>query len=220
MHTFVAFSLKNAVLSVFLTLVILVNPIAAEVFNRDGVFNDVEVCSGYITFLEGNGSVDGNECHRLAAFLIENQHLELTDFLTEIANLAGTETTLGALARTLLATVSKDAELAYTWSELAGRRVAIKMAQSADTERAAFYAHLLSEVQRRSVVAMCKPEANCESLEPLTSVKELVGDRFGNLDDLRADFVLLCLLRTDAYLIPLRGVLESRALRQCIQRHS
>ena len=110
-----------------------------------------------------------------------------------------------------------DALRSYLWSEVAVRRVSIKMASSGDLERAAFYSFLLSEIQRMAVRAMCSDDFDCDQFDETSmSVSEFVGDEFRSLEQSRADLLLLCLLKTDAYQTPIRNVLRSPRYMSCI----
>lgn len=202
---------------IVLTAIVASKPASADVFNKIELFGKFEACEGYHDFLQGDINASKEGCHKLAAFLIEANQLELLEFLSEAANLSGPNSSFGALARTLEFVVWGNEIKTYTWSEVAGIRFSNKMSEASDTERAVLYSYLLSEIRRYAVVSMCKREAACEDLEPLNSINEIIGSGFSQLDKVRADYVLLCLLRADGFQVPVRKVLDSRVFDECIQ---
>lgn len=196
------------------------HPVHAEIVNDNDVYSGFEVCDAYLDFLSSDGDFPKQnlgDCHRLAAFLLEHHTPHVVDFIEELGEFSGEDSSLGAMARTFWSVMFVDALRSYLWSEVAVRRVSIKMASSGDLERAAFYSFLLSEIQRMAVQAMCSDDFDCDQFDEISmSVSEFVGDEFRSLEQSRADLLLLCLLKTDAYQTPIRNVLRSPRYMSCI----
>lgn len=188
----------------------------AEVTNPPDREKHFQPCPAYLAFLQEKPLGDSAACHKLEIFLLEHDELSPLKFLNRTIELANEKTTLGATARAQKATVWGDARAAYTWSEAAARNAAITLGRNGDVERAAFYSHLLSEIQRQAVQALCAPQSGCDELEQLVTSSELLGSNFAAWDDYRADFLLLCLLKTDAHQVPIRDLLLSPKFQTCL----
>lgn len=139
------------------------------------------------------------------------------DFLQKAQSFSRLESTFGSMAATMQSTVRGDAKKSYSLAGVSSSRVAIKLTGSGDLERAVLYNYLLSEIQRLAVVSMCQEELACEGLAPHLSITESMGRSYAELDSERPDIVLLCLLRTDGFLVPVRRVLDSKIFNACVR---
>ncbi len=203
-------------LEVFFLIILLTLSVEAEIVNEINRFDDIDVCEDYRNFLKGSSGRNQLECHPLADYLMASDGNGIRPHLRSIVDRWGEDSLLGASAATVWAVVLGDAILTYEWSELAGWRYAVRMTEVSDIERAVLYSHLLSEIQRLSVGRLCSEEFGCEEMRPLSSIGNIVGEEFANLDLVRADVVLFCLLTIDAFLIPVRDVLDSWKFANCV----
>lgn len=207
---------KKFLLPIFL-FVFGTHSFAEEVWNEDGVFAQVEVCSAYEDFLQGRETEAGDACHPIAEFLIENQSLGYLEFLEKISAGLGSENFLEMLASGLREVMFSNALLTFLWLDRADRWVFYTMkGTSRDEERAWLYSLLISDLKYRAIQSLCNPNADCNTLELFSSTKELLGSRYSWVDEARPDHILMCLIRTDAFLMPVRMVLDSPRFSTCI----
>lgn len=191
--------------------------VAEEIRNDEGVFAESDVCGAYENFLEGGGPETTTACHPVAKFLIENQSLDYLQFLKEINRKFGSGNFLDLLASGLQGVLFRDASETFLWMDHADRFSFTTFdGVTRDEERALFYSLLISDQKYQAIQSLCDPEADCETLKLFSSAKELLGIEYSWVDETRPDHMLMCLIRTDAFLVPVRSVLDSPKFSDCI----
>jgi hypothetical protein len=191
----------------------------AEIDNAKDIYEESRVCDTYLGFLGDMRSRPESrldDCHDLATFLIQNDTPEIRSFLRKLMEFVTEGSTFGAMASTSWAVIHGDPLQSYISSEVAGRRISIRMASSGDLERAVLYSHILSEVQRMAVQSICINDAECSKLIALNTTSEIIGEEFKLFDESRADILLICLLKVDAFLVPIKNVMRSPKYMVCV----
>ena len=191
----------------------------AEIENAKDIYEESRVCDTYLRFLDDMRSRPESrldDCHDLAAFLIQNDTPEIRSFLRELMKFVSEGSTFGAMASTSWTVIHGDPLQSYISSEVAGRRISVRMASSGDLERAVLYSHILSEIQRMAVQSLCVNDAECSKLGALNTTSEIIGEEFKFFDKSRADVLLICLLKVDAFLVPIRNVMRSPKYMGCV----
>lgn len=189
----------------------------AEVRNEADVFVRQRSCGAYENFLNGKPTGSVEECHELERFIIEHDGPEITSYLRKLSSAAGAETSLGAAASALFATVYGEKLQAFNFSESAKRRMTIMLTTSGDVERATVYSHFFYDLQVQFLRDLCSGDRPCEIENSLSKIQDLLGADFEFLSHHRADRVLICLLKTDAFTVPIRDVLNSTKYLQCLK---
>ncbi len=190
--------------------------LCAEVRNKTDTFERSEVCESYIELLEGVTPRTDDSCHLVANYLIEAKDYGATKFFRDFEKRTPNENGLLFMMRAQSAIVFGDAARAYFWADIADRQVFSDMLSAADEERASLYSSLLSGVKVQALKSVCTKD-DCSVLDRYIEPSEVLGNGFVYLDDIRNDFVLYCLLRTDGYLLPIRDVLLSPAFSSCLK---
>lgn len=209
---------KSAAIAMLTVLISSISfPLSAEVNNRTNIFESVDVCESYSNFLEMAAFDDTSNCHTIAKYLLANSDLGNQAFLRKLYDTTGENSSLGAIAQTMFATMRQDVLLAVSTSEMANRRILVSLTSSGDVERAVVYSHLLSEIQKSAIQNLCGSKDECDEIASVGSLESILGPQFSELDAKRADIVLMCLLRTDAYLTPIRFLLSSERFDTCLQ---
>ena len=187
----------------------------AEVSTDKGRVNADWNCDAYKQLLSGDPSSADPDCHRLANFLIDWQHESDEGLIRQMADLADANSSLGSFTRVMWNLLkSRETELAKS-AQLAQRRMTILMARSNDLERAELYAELFYRVSKNSRIGSCTGLGNCKPSVFLIKIEELLGDEFAFVENTDPSVLLMCLLRTDAFIVPIRVVLESPGFIGC-----
>ncbi|PLS21821.1 hypothetical protein [Neptunicoccus cionae] len=188
--------------------------------NKREIFENIEACEGYKLFLELKPvwRLNITECHPVAQLIIKNGNKPNLVFVDALIEKTPPASLLGAMVLTLDAVRHGDVITSFLNSEIAGRRMAMGMGQSADIERATLYSHLLYGIQLFAAQAACEERFNCGELQNFARITEMFGSEFEFLDPVAPQFALLCLLKTDGYVVPLRTVLASPRFRDCISK--
>lgn len=188
------------------------------IFNKNDIFKNTIVCENYELFLEMKPvkEIDSKECHALARLIIEIGETPTFEFINSLKEKVSSSTTLGSMVQTVDAISSGNILSAFELSALSSRRISIQLTQSGDIERAALYSHFLYEIQLRAFQAVCKDNFRCGELVSLSRIPEMFGSEFSFLESAAPDIALLCLMKSDAYLLPVRSFLASARFQNCI----
>jgi len=217
---------RHIIASVLCTLCLslFATPAAAETRNPQNIFASVKPCSAYQQFLEG---VDPSEkstqnCAELEKFVIS---------LPELGNVGGVaeayletfmghkefgESPLAGLAMVLEALVLDEPRDVFQLAGQISFNTSYAFGRANALERAHLYSTILIELQRLSVLALVQGSGQFAGFEKGLSIADVLGERFSHLDEVRIDFVYLCLLRTDAINLPIRQVVSSPRFQSCI----
>lgn len=193
----------------------------SQVQNSRDPFSSVISCRDYQLLLKGEQQGDGvaGSCHPLEAFVVLQRDADFRSYLRAILSRASSDSTLHSIARTVERVMLGDEVGAYRAAEIAGMRVSVRLSQSFDEERAVLYSSLLSGVQSLAAEAMCSDSYDCNNLTVARKTSEILGPEFSGLDSLRPDQIIVCLLRSDAYTLPIRDVASSKFFNNCITSH-
>ncbi|PLS21822.1 hypothetical protein [Neptunicoccus cionae] len=180
----------------------------------------IEACDSYKLFLELKPVDEANieTCHPFNQAIIELGELPTSEFLNILKENIDPVTSFGATVLTLDVVSRGNAVSVFAQSEIAGRKEAMRMGGSGDIERATLYSHLLFGIQLQSFQQLCEERFNCGELQNFARISEMFGSEFGFLDPVAPQSALLCLVKTDGYVVPLRTVLASPRFRDCISK--
>jgi hypothetical protein len=67
-----------------------------------------------------------------------------------------------------------------------------------------------------AVQSICINDAECSKLVALNTTSEIIGEEFKLFDESRADILLICLLKVDAFLVPIKNVMRSPKYMGCV----
>ncbi|WP_227268742.1 hypothetical protein [Roseobacter weihaiensis] len=212
----------KAILVLFwiLSLLSLLSPsnLAAEINNSRDIFQNSNVCSSYRSFLAKEDHDDSVICDAFTELLLSNSELGVSQFLRAVISDFEPTSAISFLAKGQLALVRGLPAEAFIWWDIADRELFHDLASSHDFERAITYSALLSGLKVSIIKSWCAAEtAACSELRPYTSLIETLGPVAEGLDNYRSDFLLLCLIKTDSYRIPIREVLSSEAYLACVE---
>ncbi|KZK97216.1 hypothetical protein PsAD5_02345 [Pseudovibrio sp. Ad5] len=190
-----------------------------EVFNQHQNFDQVPKCGAHSEFLEGKDIVKPINCNSIAVFQIENSDLPTSEYLTKLYIFAGKETALGAAALAARTILYTNPITAFSSAELASRRITITLSESGDVERAVLYSHLFFEVKREILQSLCREDAMCDEISVFQGLGDSFGSQFKYIDNEKPISVLVCLLKMDSYLEPVRNILRSPRFKHCLVAH-
>ncbi len=188
-----------------------------EIINEYKVFDPALECSAHTDFLKGKDVTTPNNCHGIATYQIENRQLTDIQFLKKMSLLADDGTSLGALIKAMQSSIFGDPTTIYSATELASRRVMISLGQSGDVERAVFYGQLLSDIKHKSLSYFCRKNTDCVNMGISLKTGKAFGASLSYIDDFPPQATLMCLLRVDSYLSPLRTILHSHKFSSCLK---
>jgi hypothetical protein len=102
--------------------------------------------------------------------------------------------------------------------DVADREMYSDFILSGDQVRASFYSSILSDLKSQFVKEVCPSNKfDCQLIDRFFELDEIIGDIGKDVLEERSDIVLLCLLRTDAFSMPLRELIVTPAFKNCIQ---
>jgi len=189
----------------------------AEVRNSQDFFKDRYSCQDYDNFLAGEEPVNPSHCHLISNFIMKNYSMGLYEFLQKFESTVNRNSGLNYLINGQIGVIRSNASRSYMWLDVADRQLFSDMMQSGDKERAVFYSGLMSAVKADAIKSFCDGEnPDCENISGNLSIEEIVSELPSDVVEARPDVVLMCLLRTDAYITPLRSVLFSKRFQSCI----
>lgn len=191
-------------------------PILDRPFNRPNLFENLEVCDAYRSFLNENSGPSFADCHPLARLLIENDDLEYQDYIDQLISVASDRSGLGLNARLAKSLFSTDFVEVLNAANLASIRVSIGIASTTDADRSFVYLHLIREISNKAVIALCADPDECRRLRSGSILSDAYGEGVMRLNSIRPDVLFYCLLKTDAYLVPIEEVLTSQKYRSCL----
>lgn len=189
----------------------------SKVFNKRDPFVNLVACSSYKKFLieVDAGNSDLGDCHPLEKFVVTHFDSNIRVLLDLMLKNVHPDSAIFAVVSTADSIANKDVEAAYVSAQIATRRVGQKMSMSFDEERAVFYTKVLSDVQNSSVVAMCSSSFRCSDFSTTNKTSDILGAGYEIFDSVEAGALLTCLLRLDAYTVPIREVVSSLHFRNC-----
>ncbi|WP_170566043.1 hypothetical protein [Ruegeria atlantica] len=193
------------------------NSAAADVVNERNLFSEKSPCRAYSEFLEGNPSEEENGCHPISNFLISEANSSHLEFLQKYDEALADDTGLDFLVQAQTFIIRNEPVSAYFWLDISDRQHFSDMIVAGDVERAVFYAALISKAKADAVKSLCNANyMECERLAGYIEVDEVFSDLSPQHYSTKSDILLLCLLRSDAYVLPLKEVLKSARFNQCI----
>jgi hypothetical protein len=202
------------------TVLLIAGSAKAEIRNESRWEEQLTSCVQYDNFLAGREVAANQDCHPLETLIIESEGLSVLGLSDRLIARTFEGSAFHALAQTLRSTVSGDAISSLQWANQAQTRIAIQMTVSGDMERAHLYSHLIQDIERLGIVAACDKNAGCEQLVQTEVVSDILGQEFVHLDQHRSDLFFGCLLRTDAYSVPVRSIVKSRKFAGCLDTRS
>ncbi|EEE38261.1 hypothetical protein RKLH11_2103 [Rhodobacteraceae bacterium KLH11] len=201
-----------------LTLSIIATTALGDVINEGDVFAGRPICAEYQDFLGLEGNPQDSECTETQEFISNSANLEILDFLSEYLEKANEKSSLFLLANAQRAIVRGDYSAAFMWMDVADRQVYSDLILSGDQVRASFYSSVLSDLKSLFIKEVCQNNKfNCQLIDRYFELDEIIGDIKKNVLEERSDIVLLCLLRTDAFSMPLRQLIVTPKFENCIQ---
>lgn len=193
----------------------------AEVRNDSRTFNQRETCGEYYLYLRDEDLEASDNCKSTTNFLIDSADLEFLDFIETYLKFDGLSNSLKFLLNGQKAAILADPMAAYAWMDVADRQLYKELYQAGDAERANLYAVLVSEVKLSAFQLVCeKADTRCAEIRKYQEIRNIVGSEYSYLDDVRADFVNYCLLKSDNFSIPIRQVLSSTKFILCVTKLS
>lgn len=187
-----------------------------QIFNRQDLFAPQRFCPPYEKFLHFEPYKNSQNCRLLENFLLRNAHLSDADFLAAYSEVVSPTSTTGTLVALAQAFMQNDLMNIFNLSGLAGGRAAGMLANSLDIERAALYGSLSFELGSQAAILFCSAEFECGGVVSPFNPSRDFGSEFIELEVSEPNRVLICLLRMDAYVIPIRDLLSSARFRACI----
>ena len=189
----------------------------STVRNQRDPFVNLVACSHYKNFLSGTvvRHLDKDDCHQLEKFTLTHFDSDIRVLLDLVLKLASPDSALFSIAHTADNIANKDVEGSYASAQIAARRVGQMMASSFDEERAVFYTKLLSDIQNQSVAAMCSSRFRCSDFRTTRKTSDILGTAYETFDSVETGILLTCLLRLDAFTVPIREVVSSPHFRNC-----
>lgn len=210
--------LLRSALSLFGTL-FFVDTVEAQTARTDpSIFHRYLDCKNYSQFLSGDQSVQSKSCPSIVNFLIEHQQKGNEDFSNQASVDFGKTSGLGFLANLQSSIFTDSLDEAYFWAENADRQVYFSMRQSQDNTRAIIYSSLLSDLKRKFL--MGERDADHSSRSEIFGFSNLQEIEF-ELNYIRSNdptLILMCLLRIDAFVVPLKEVFTSERYLNCTRQ--
>jgi hypothetical protein len=213
----------NGVIGCFLLALMIGSPwtVRAEAtYNKAGLFDSITVCPAYKKFLEGKPVSEVGSCKQLTALLIKSQHLDPMDSFNKYQEKLRQTSGIGLLMGVVKSAIIGDAETTFYRANWADRQVFSSMSQSQDFERAGVYSGLVSRIRTLAVRSLCGAANRCKALAFTSGVGDVLGSAFFWLDKKKPKTVLLCLLDSDGFVVPVRSVLISAHFRGCLEKMS
>jgi hypothetical protein len=193
---------------------------AQVVRNAESPYRNIEPCDAYSDFLRSENAVATEErCHPIANFLVGfgDKEWATTRFLREYSEFARGNSALSFMIRAQRELMYRNPREVYFFADLADREIFFRMSAAGDTERAVLYSSLLSRLKLDSVKSICGEAVECDLPGEELRFDDLFGNGFEFMNRLRADMVLGCLLKTDAFLVDIRKLLRSRRFEICVR---
>lgn len=201
-----------------LTLTIMATIAAGDVTNESDVFESRPICAEYQIFLGLKGNPQDTECNDTQIFISSSRNLDILEFPRAYSEAANKGSTLFLLANAQEAIVRGDYSTAFVLMDAADRVVYSDLVLSGDQVRASFYSSVLSDLKSQFVKEVCPGNKfDCQLIDRYFELDEIIGDIGKDVLEQRSDIVLLCLLRTDAFSIPLRELIVTPTFKNCIQ---
>jgi len=201
-----------------LALTIIATTALSDVTNEGSIFEGRPICAKYQDFLGLEGDSQDTECTEVQVFVSNSGNMEILEFLNAYLEKANNKSSLFLLANSLKSIVWRDFSTAFVWMDVADRHVYSDFISSGDQVRASFYSSLLSDLKAQFVREICQDnQFNCQYIDRYFELDEIIGNIEKNTLAKRSDIVLLCLLRTDAFSIPLRELIVTPKFKKCIQ---
>ncbi len=201
-----------------LTLIIMATIAIGDVKNDSNVFEDRPICADYQNFLGLEVNPEDTECTETQVFIASTGNLGVLEFLEAYSEAANKGSTLFLLAKAQGAIIRRDYSAAFVLMDVADREVYADLVLSGDQVRASFYSSVLSHLKALFVKEICQEtHFDCERIDRYFELDEIIGNIGKDVLEERSDIVLLCLLRTDAFSIPLRELIVTPKFKNCIQ---
>lgn len=201
-----------------LTLTLTATIAIGEVTNESDIFKDRPICAEYQIFLGLEGNSHDSVCSDTQAFIVSTENLNILELLAAYSETANKGSSLFLLANALEAIVRRNYSAAFMLLDVVDRGVYSDLILSGDRVRAAFYSSLLSDLKAQFVKEVCQENKfDCQLIDRHFELDEIIGDIDQSILEKRSDIVLLCLLRTDAYSIPLRELIATPKFKNCIK---
>lgn len=191
--------------------------VRAEVRNAEGLFESSWTCESYLNFLENKETETTVGCDELSVFLIQNEELGNRSYLRKLSKEVSLNSALGSLVATLWEKLDEEALNVFLASEIAQRHFVFSMAANADMERAELYSELLFRLHREAAIKLCGETKRCRDFPNVALLSDLLGSSAEHLKQFHPEKTLLCLIRTDAFSVPIRSVLVSDRFSKCIE---
>ncbi|MEM9360327.1 MAG: hypothetical protein AAGB04_29455 [Pseudomonadota bacterium] len=189
-----------------------------DVTNESDVFEGRPICAEYQNYLGLEGGSQDTECSELEIFVSNSGNSGILEFLNAYIDNANKNSSLFLLANAQKSIVWGDYPAAFVWMDVADRQVYSDLILSGDQVRASFYSSLLSDLKSQFVKEVCSgDQIDCQLIDRYFELDEIIGDIGKDVLEKRSDIVLLCLLRTDAFSIPLRELILTPTFKNCIQ---
>ena len=205
---------------VLLQLVFLMTTITCAVAQSartdPAIFERYENCVQYRQFIKGLPVESSERCLPLVDFILLNNTLSNSDYSIEAARSFGRSSGIGFLAQLQVSLNSEERQYSYVWADNADRQIFHSMRLTGDNARALIYALLLSDVKlglmQKTLLEWRIQRSRSIGFSELDAVSwELSFIKINNPEP-----VLMCLLRTDAFIVPIRTVFESAPFQICL----
>ncbi len=201
-----------------LTLTMMATIAIGEVTNESDIFEGRPICAEYQSYLGLEEISQDTECTETQVFVSNSGNLGILDFLDAYVEKANKNSSLFLLANAQRLIVRGNYSAAFVWMGVADRHVYSDLILSGDQVRASFYSSILSDLKSQFVKEVCSGnQIDCELIDRYFDLDEIIVDIEEDVLEERSDIVLLCLLRTDAFSIPLRELIATPKFKNCIQ---
>lgn len=175
------------------------------------------VCRQYLDFLDGDDPSNLNGCDEAEAWVIQNWVFDYGEFIQSYIAKASPRSATGAAVRAVQVAIRGDAKSTILFAEVADRYSFYVFSSRGDHERAVLYSSQVSKLKYNFIESICTPSEACRDISANPEISELLGTNFINLDSIRPEFAILCLLWVDSFNVPVREVIGSKRFNMCLE---
>ena len=207
--------LRNARVTTWIVLLCFVSAANAEIRNEAQIHDASEICQEYLDYLAGGLPEASDACSPIERLLIDGADLEFRQFLEHFESEANPNSALSYMLQGLSAYLIGAGVEAFYFLDEADRAIFSGFQSIGDVERATLYSSLMSEIKLEIVSRNCGSGYQCHLGFESISSSDNFGEQVSGLDEVLPYTMLYCLVRYDAYSIPVRQVLTSSAFTEC-----